>query len=243
MDLRGVRVLMFDLDGTLLGLDIDAFVPVYMGALARRFDGLVPNDTLVDAVLSSTWAMIADRDLSRSNEEVFWTHFEARAGLGRDQVGPVLTAFYRDEFPALGHMAKPLPEARQVLEHALSRGYTLVLATNPLFPRVAIQERMRWGGIHDIPFALITAYEDMHACKPQPEYYQEILNLVDARPEECLMVGNDVQEDLSAGLVGIRTFLVDGPYLRDKGGPRYRCDLRGSLVDLIPLLNRPAPRL
>jgi len=234
--LRGLRVVMFDLDGTLLGLDIDAFVPVYFSALSRHFDGVLPALSLVEAILASTWAMISDRDLSRSNEEVFWNDFLPRIGVSRETVDPVFTAFYRDEFPTLSHMATPLPEARRVLERAVSRGYTLVLATNPLFPRVAIRERMRWGGIDDIPFALITAYEDMHACKPQPEYYQEILDLVGARPGECLMVGNDVQEDLAASLLGIRTFLVEGAYLRDKGEPRYQPDLRGKLVDLIRLL-------
>jgi len=234
--LRGVRVLLFDLDGTLLGLDIDAFVPVYFGALARRFDGILPASTLVDAILASTRTMISDRDPTRSNQEVFWSDFLPRVGLGRERLDPIFTAFYRDEFPSLAHMARPLPEARKVLEHAVSRGYTLVLATNPLFPRVAIRERMRWGGIDDIPFAFITAYEDMHACKPQPEYYREILDVVGARPEECLMVGNDVQEDLAASLLGIRTFLVEGPYLRDKGEPRYQPDARGKLLDLIHLL-------
>ncbi|MDI6825089.1 MAG: HAD family hydrolase [Bacillota bacterium] len=236
MNLQGVRSLLFDLDGTLLGLDIDAFVPVYFEALARRFDGILPAGRLVEAILASTWAMVADRDLSRSNEEVFWSDFLPRVGLERERLDPIFTAFYRDVFPSLGDLARPVPEARRVLGHALSRGYRLVLATNPLFPRVAIVERMRWGGIHDIPFALVTAYEDMHACKPQPEYYREILQLLGASPEECLMVGNDVQEDLAASLVGIRTFLVEGPFLRDKGHPRYEPDLRGTLLDLASLL-------
>lgn len=236
MDMRGVRSLFFDLDGTLLGLDIDAFVPIYFQALARRFGGILPADALVNAILASTWAMVSDRDLSRSNEEVFWSDFLPRVGLGRERLDPIFTAFYRDEFPSLGHLARAVPEARRVLEHALSRGYRLVLATNPLFPRVAIVERMRWGGIHDVPFTMITAYEDMHACKPQPEYYQEILGVLGARPQECLMVGNDMQEDLAASLVGIRTFLVEGPFLRDKGHPRYEPDLRGTLLDLAALL-------
>ncbi|MEW6398078.1 MAG: HAD family hydrolase [Bacillota bacterium] len=236
VDLRGVGVLLFDLDGTLLGLDIDAFVPIYFGALARRFDGLLPASDLVDAILASTWTMISDRDLSRSNEEAFWSDFLPRVSIAREKLDPLFTAFYRDEFPSLGYLAAALPEARRVLEHAVAKGYTLVLATNPLFPRVAIRERMRWGRIDDFPFALVTAYEDMHACKPHPEYYREILDLVGARPEECLMVGNDVQEDLAASLLGIRTFLVEGPYLRDKGEPHYRPDLRGALADLITLL-------
>lgn len=236
VDLRGVRWILFDLDGTLLGLDIDAFVPFYFEALARHFDGILPGGTLVEAVLASTAVMVADRDPSRSNAEVFWDSFLGRVGVTRDRLDPLFEAFYRDEFPRLGYLARPLPEARTVLERALARGYRVVLATNPIFPRAAILERMRWAGISDIPFALVTAYEDMHACKPHPEYYLEILNLLGAGPRECLMVGNDVQEDLAASLVGIRTFLVEGPFLRDQGGPRYRPDLRGTLLDLALLL-------
>lgn len=55
------------------------------------------------------------------------------------------------------------------------RGYRLVLATNPVFPREAILERMRWAGVERAPWEIITTYEEYHFCKPNPNYFAEIL--------------------------------------------------------------------
>ncbi|HHY95530.1 MAG TPA: HAD family hydrolase [Firmicutes bacterium] len=239
MDVRildGVTALLFDLDGTLLGLDIDAFLPVYFQALVRRFDGIMPGHLLLDSVNKATFTMIGDRDRSRCNRDAFWGDFLPRVPLPGDKLEPIFAGFYQEDFPTLRYLARPLPEARALLQRAVDRGYTLVLATNPVFPREAVYERMRWGNIHDIPFALVTTYENMHACKPQLEYYEEILDVLKLAPEQCLMVGNDVQEDLVASLLRIRTYLVEGPYLRDQGEPRYEPYLRGSLDALAALL-------
>lgn len=236
MRLEGIKALLFDLDGTLLGLDIQAFLPVYFQALTRRFDGIMPGPVLLDAIMKSTYVMVADTDLTRSNREAFWEDFLRRVSEPYEKLDALFSAFYQEDFPSLSYMAKALPEARQVLTRAREAGYTLVLATNPVFPRVAICERMRWAQIDDMPFRMVTAYEDMHACKPHVEYYQEIVDRLGLDPRECLMVGNDVQEDMVAGRLGMRTFLVDGPYLIDRGQPRYRPDGRGTLLDLCALL-------
>jgi len=76
----------------------------------------------------------------------------------------------------------------------------------------------------------------MHACKPQPEYYQEILDLLRVDAAECMMVGNDAQEDMAASVAGLRTYLVEGPYLIDRGNPRYEPDYRGTLLELGEML-------
>ncbi len=217
-------------------MDIQQFLPVYFQALTRRFDGIMPGPVLLDAIIKSTYAMVADRDRNRSNREAFWDDFLRRVSEPIDKLDPIFSSFYGEDFPTLHYMAKALPEARQLLIGAHERGYTLVLATNPVFPRVAIEERMRWGKIDGIPFRLVTAYENMHACKPQLEYYQEIVDLLGLDPRECLMVGNDVQEDLVAGRLGMCTYLVEGPYLIDRGEPRLEPDLRGTLSDLAALL-------
>jgi FMN phosphatase YigB (HAD superfamily) len=236
MKLENVRVLLFDLDGTLLGLDINAFSPVYFEALSRRFGGVLAPDHLVNSLMSAASAMIANRNRSRSNQEVFWSVLVPLVGLPRDELDAAFQAFYREDFPALSSMARAIPEAQRVLEKAVSRGYRLVLATNPIFPQVAIRERMRWAHIDDYPFELVTAYENMHACKPQPEYYNEILDLLRVDAAECMMVGNDAQEDMAASLVGLRTYLVEGPYLIDRGNPRYEPDYRGTLLELGEML-------
>ena len=76
--------------------------------------------------------------------------------------------------------------------------------------------------------------ERMHFCKPNPAYYQEILELLGAKAEECLMIGNDVEEDMVAATLGIKTRLVTDLLIsRDQLQiePNYRCRLTGSEVN------------
>jgi FMN phosphatase YigB (HAD superfamily) len=165
-------------------------------------------------------AMIADTDPAVTNAEVFATHFFPRVGLTTEQLMPVFDGFYRKRFPALRAACPGLPGiARTVVQTAVDLGYEIVLAGNPLFPEAAIQERMRWVQIDDLPRRLVTTYETMHACKPQPAYYREVLSRIGRQPAECLMVGNDVDEDGAAARVGVPVFFVTDYLVNRSGRP------------------------
>ena len=60
----------------------------------------------------------------------------------------------------------------------------------------AVRERMRWAGVDDFPYALVTAIEKCHFAKPHPEYFAEVLARLDKRPDEALVVGNDWEADM-----------------------------------------------
>lgn len=225
-----VRTILFDLDGTLLPIDTDAFIKGYFDSLAEYAGHIVPPRKLVQEVWAATAQMIRNTDPGLTNAEVFARAFFPAVGQAEEALMPVFDSFYRTRFPALRSACSGLPGiARSVVETALEMGYEIVLATNPLFPRIAIEERMRWIEVDDLPWRLVTAYEDMHACKPQPEYYQEVLARIGRRPEECLMVGNDVQEDGAAARVGIDVFFVTD-FLIDREGRRLPQDRSGSLA-------------
>lgn len=57
-------------------------------------------------------------------------------------------------------------------------------------------------------FELYTTYENSSFCKPNPQYYQQILDKIGLAPEQCLMVGNDAVEDTAAAKLGIPVFLL-----------------------------------
>ena len=90
-----------------------------------------------------------------------------------------------------------------------AKGYRVALATNPLFPAIATESRIRWAGFEPEDFEIYTTYENIGFCKPNPDYYTEVLRRIDAKPEECIMVGNDVDEDMiAASSIGIKGFLL-----------------------------------
>ncbi|MHB9059421.1 MAG: HAD family hydrolase [Bacillota bacterium] len=230
-----LRALLLDLDGTLLGNDMDQFLKYYFGALAKGFNGLVPGQELVAQIMASTERMMRDTDPSRTNQEVFWADFLPRFQLPAGDLIPRFDRFYASDFRKLEGYTRRKPEARAVVQKAVDRGLKVVVATNPMFPIFAIVERMRWAGVADFPFDLITSYEVMHACKPHLQYYQEICDVIGVKPEEAMMAGNDVQDDMVAGKLGMKTFLVDEELLhREPGEPRV--DYRGTLAKLAEML-------
>ena len=232
-----VNVLLLDLDGTLLDIDMDVFLKEYMGALAARFSSLMPPKEFIARLWESTGAMAGNVDPSVTNREAFNRHFFPFAGRSAEELEPLFSAFYRDEFPRFGRLTRQMPGARACLDAALGAGWETVIATDPLFPRQAIEERLRWAEIDDLPFRLVTSYENMHFCKPHAQYFQEILEKVERRPEQCLMVGNDILQDFGCRKLGIGTFLVDqGRVIGDEAS--FRPDFRGTLDDLRELVSR-----
>jgi len=75
----------------------------------------------------------------------------------------------------------------------------------------------------------------MHFCKPNLEYFEEVLSFIDRKPEECLMVGNDVEEDLAAGALGMKTYLVED-FILDRGRAQNRPDFRSDFKALVDFM-------
>ena len=137
----------------------------------------------------------------------------------------------QNEFNRAICTTKPSPLSDQIVKRAKEKGFEIYLATNPVFPRCATMNRIRWAGLDARDFRTITTYETCRYCKPNQEYFKKILEEFQLRPEECLMVGNDVGEDLPARELGIRTYLVTDTMENKKNLP-IETDYMGTLAEL-----------
>ena len=203
-----ITTVLFDLDGTLLPMDQEKFLKAYLGGLCKKLAPLGYDPKAVtDGIWKGTGAMVRN-DGTRSNEEVFWQVFCGLLGEDTRRDEPVFEDFYRNEFQSVAAVCGKNPAAKELIDRLTARGLRLVLATNPLFSAIATHSRTRWAGLEPEDFAYITTYENSSRCKPNPDYYREILDKLGLRPEECVMVGNDVQEDGAAAELGLPVFLL-----------------------------------
>lgn len=200
--------ILFDLDGTLLGLDNDRFVTHYFKALAPKLAPWYPQTDFMALIGTATEAMIRSDGRQGVLRDVFQQTHDRISAVKFAEVEAVFLSFYENEFNQVAAISRPLPLAPKVLQAAAAISPRIVLATIPIFPLVAIQARLRWGGLEHFPFRLITSFEKMHYSKPHPEYFLEICREIGADPEKCLMAGNDHRDDLAAASVGMETFLV-----------------------------------
>jgi FMN phosphatase YigB (HAD superfamily) len=222
---------LFDLDGTLLPLDQDSFVREYFKLLVPELVRFLPADRVAETVMESTRHMIADSSGQRTNREAFMQDFCKRVPADPDELTGLFDDFYRTKFSQLAWLVSPADEIARTIEILKGKGYELVCATNPIFPLSAIATRLGWIGLSPSDFLLVTSYEDMHFCKPDLNYYRETLRKINRRPDECIMVGNDVEEDIVACQLGIETFLVT-PYAIDRGSGLVP-DHRGTYANLL----------
>ena len=203
-----MKAVLFDLDGTLLPMDQEVFVKDYLGRMAAF---LAPHgydpEKLIKAVWKGTGAMV-NNDGKARNEDVFWAVFEGVMERECRQDSVLFDEFYRDEFQKSRNSCGFQPAAAPAVREIRSLGYRVILATNPLFPAIATQSRIRWAGLEPEDFERITTYENARFCKPNPDYYREILGKLNLNPSDCLMVGNDVDEDMIAETLGMKAFLL-----------------------------------
>ena len=211
-----ITTVLFDLDGTLLPMNQDLFAMTYLKGLAARVAsaGYAPK-ALIDAVWKGTEAMIRN-DGSCLNERRFWQVFTSLMGEKALEDMPLFDAYYREDFDKVQDVCGFQPAAREIIDLVKAKGLTPVLATNPFFPAIATQKRVRWAGLEPEDFAYITTYENSSFCKPNPDYYRELLRKLELTPEECVMVGNDAHEDTAAAKLGIPVFLLTDCLLNSK---------------------------
>ncbi len=231
-----MKAVLFDLDGTLLPMDEDLFTKVYFKLLAKKLCPLgIEPQALVDAVWAGTKAMVLN-DGGDTNEHVFWNRFTEVTGLDWKPFDELTTEFYTTEFHGAKDYVGTNPFAKEVVKLVRDKGMKVIVATNPIFPKAGQISRLQWLGIAESEFDGITPYEECCYAKPNPEYYKAILKKYNLEAKDCLMVGNDEQEDMfAAGSVGMDTFLITDCVKKREKYP-YN-GKKGTFEDLIDYIN------
>lgn len=222
-------VVLFDLDGTLLPMDMKTFERAYFQKLTEAFPEFPPQE-LVRCIWAGTGAMVRN-DGSRTNREAFAEVFSRESGIDYWENEARFLEFYRTGFQDCARVCRLTDCSRRIVEALREKGYTVAIATNPIFPEVATHSRLRWLGLDPASFPLVTAFENSHYAKPNPAYYEEVCRALGAAPADCLMIGNDVREDGCARQLGMEVFLVEDCLLNPDGLPTVGF-ATGSLEDV-----------
>lgn len=228
-----INTVLMDLDGTLLPFEQEEFIEAYFKCICKQ---LAPMGYTPDAVVKSVWmgtkAMIGN-DGTAFNRDCFWDAFADLLGEDVRQTETILDAFYLGEFDGVKTVLRGERPAKALVRTLRQKGYTVVLATNPIFPEVAVKTRLSWAGLTVDDFDHVTHYANSHYCKPNPAYYREILDVIGKTPAECIMIGNSVPEDMeAASSIGMETYLVTG-YLENPEQKPIDGFAQGTLEDFL----------
>ena len=230
MEQRRYKVVFFDLDGTLLPMDMDEFLGKYFRSIGKYAASIGLDAQRFSSALTEGVKAMAVDTTDRMNEEVFWTTFYEQYGEDDPAIEGRITEFYHTAFPHIGDGFEPNPAAARAIETLRSKGYRLFLTTMPMFPRLAVEWRCKWAGVDPAVFERITTYDNSFACKPDLRYFRQNLELAGCAPEEVLMVGNNTLEDLASMKLGVDAYLVTD-WLLDPVDFPIESVKHGSLAD------------
>lgn len=206
--LRPYRAICFDLDGTLLPMDLDAFMKSYFEAIhdfvaARGLDA----GAFMEGLWAGTRAMLHHDD-GRTNAEVFWDTFFTFVDPNATDWESLMNEFYEGPFGQLGAGVEPNPATARAVAALHEKGYPLALTTMPMFPPQAVRWRLQWAGVDPALFDRLTTYDNSTSVKPKRAYYAENLKALGVPGKEVLMVGNNTVEDLAFTELGADVYLV-----------------------------------
>lgn len=236
-----MTTLLLDLDNTLLSNDMDRFMPAYLRALSAHLAPYTPPERMVSKLLEGTRRMVANRRPDCRLIEVFNEVFYPGLGFTVEELRGTVERFYAEVFPELQALTRPRPEAVALVEAAFERGYRVVIATNPLFPRAAILHRLAWAGLpmERYPFDLIAAVEDFHFAKPHPAFPAECLGRLGWPEDPVVMVGDNPENDIqAAGRLGLATYWIDPAGAGWTGDPQHAPTGSGGLSGLLAWLDQ-----
>ncbi len=226
-----INTIMFDLDGTLLSIDMKDFETIYYKSLSRAFQDIVSPDDFMKILYGSMKTMVENTE-ERTNEEVFMEAMKAMVKEDFALYSEKFNHYYDHDFSLLKEAVIVRPETTKATDLLKEKGYELVIATNPLFPKKAIEKRIEWSGVNRDHFSYVSTFEKNHYTKPNVAYYEEVLKSIGKKPDECLMVGNDALEDMVAGKLGITTYLITD-HLLNRYDVEVVADYKGDYKDFL----------
>jgi FMN phosphatase YigB (HAD superfamily) len=231
--------ILFDLDDTLIHDEMESIhIPAYLDKLSVYMSKHVTKDAFRAQLMQATQCMVENDSPEFTLEQTFDESFYTGIGLEKSDVKNTIDQFYEQEYPLLKEFTREIPAAIQLMDQVVRENHNVVIATNPLFPKIATHQRLSWAAlpIKISSIALISSFESFHFSKPNPAYYAEILAQLGWPTQPAVMIGNDWSNDIKAA----SEFGIPAFWVTDQSGDlpieAHPLSSQGTLSDVLPWL-------
>lgn len=231
-----IRAILIDVDGTLIQRgDVPLFTHS-MQVLSRQLNGVHSSAAFVAEAKTALNASLDSLYPLETIGERFYRTLDERLGCPPNSIVKIFQTFYET---GLGDLrVPPLSESASadLLEWLSESGYRIIAAGDPKLDSRIVKQLLQFSRFSEeqFPFEYVSSLELTHFGKKHPHFYEEILALLNLRPDEALMVGDDWQTDIqTAASVGLNTFwITDSP----RQMPGRKPDKQGTLADFLRLV-------
>lgn len=206
-----IKAVLLDLDNTLLHNPDDEWVAAFRQQWDRHFADRCGIEAASRALRYAIGCINSEPASYRTNADVIQDALSSALPLPAAALSAASASFYRGNYRRLRANTAPMANAAVLVEALLKQELLVAIATNPFFPEGATRERLKWAGLSNLisEFAFITNSENMHFAKPNPAYYAETIARVGVEPDEALLIGDSMRNDIEpARAIGIHTWQV-----------------------------------
>ncbi|MGQ4832410.1 MAG: HAD family hydrolase [Candidatus Asgardarchaeia archaeon] len=206
-----IKCILLDLDQTLAmpeqGYKFqDEILKGYTKVLSEFFN--IPMEKVVKVVLEVVEEVKRDPQEKYTIAERLFFGFAKKLGVTIIEMLEATDYYYFNEFIKLEKHYKATTGAYEVTKELVDEGYHLAIATDPLIRLFGVVMRIKWIGLERIPFCFISSADTSHAAKPHPLFYKEIVEKCFCKPNEAVMVGDLIENDIiGAKKAGLKTIL------------------------------------
>ncbi|MBO5022127.1 MAG: HAD family hydrolase [Clostridia bacterium] len=213
------KAVIFDLDGTLLPMNEDEFVKAYFGLLCKKAMPFgYDKQQFINTIMKGT-VLMRNNNGDATNEEVFWKYFAQTFGEDKLKDKAIFDEFYLNEFAQTKIACGFNPMSKGIVDFCRQNFKYVILASNPVFPKEAMQWRAKFAGVNLENFDYISDYSNSTCCKPNPNFLQDILNKFNLLPEEVIYIGNnEIEDGAMAKALGVEVLMVGDQIIVDEQG-------------------------
>ena len=166
---------MTDLDCTLLPMNQDAYIDLYVKEIAKLFyEHGYDGKAIAKATMQASY-MMAKNDGTKTNEEAFELSFSSIVTDRAQEAIDTFPEVYGDRYEIIKTVTSENPYAQEIVNLMKEHAEYIVVATQPMFPLQAVKRRLAWTGLSDTQFDFVTTYDNCTFCKPNPMFYKEII--------------------------------------------------------------------
>lgn len=206
-----IKAVLLDLDNTLLRNPDSEWVAAFRRQWDLHFAEGCGIEQASSALRNAIGRINREPESYRRNADAILEALSSALPLTEVALSAAIASFYRGYYRRLRQNTAPMTNAAVLVESLLKQDLLVAIATNPFFPESATRERIRWAGLSNLisEFAFITHSENMRFAKPSPAYYAETIARVGVEPDEALLIGDSMRNDIEpARAIGIHTWQV-----------------------------------
>jgi len=190
--------IFLDYDGTLVEERSEEFYKLYFKLLSKK--SKLPFEKIYNLVMESVNETLENDDENITLFEKFLEIISHKSSIGKNYWLEFFIDFYQNEFNEIKKVTIPKDN---IIKKIKKTDHQLIFASNPLFPKIAVEKRISFAGLSPNNFIYISHMENSHFAKPNPKFFKEILNSLNLDPKNCVMIG-DSDFDKASELVNIK---------------------------------------